>query len=408
MLIVAYVLAFIDRQALNLLVEPLKRDLHLSDLQISLLQGPAFALFLSAAGLPLGRLIDRARRLAVLSAGVAAWSVAAAACGLAPAYPILLLCRIGVGAGEAVMTPSAYSLIGDWFSPARQGLAAGIYSMGAYLGSGLALIGGGALVSYSQAGGPSGWRMAFLLTGALGLPVALWIASLREPARRGGEQARPSLREAVAWFKGPAGTAAGVVNAAVALAAMASYALSDWVPSVLIRHLHLAPRQAGTGFGLVVVTAGVLGTLSAGIVGDALRRRGLKDGRLLALAGASLLAAPLAAAAPLASSPATAFALLWPLVFLVTFAVGSGPASLQEITPGRLRGLQHALAVLAVNLFGLGLGPPLVALVTDAVLRDETRVALALAWTAPVMLALSAAAAWLGRAAYRKAVPAGA
>jgi MFS family permease len=403
-LVLAYVLAFVDRQVLNLLVEPLKRELGLSDLQVSLLQGPAFALFLSAAGLPLGRLIDRARRLTVLTLGVAAWSLAAAACGLAPTYLVLLACRIGVGAGEAVMTPSAYSLIGDWFRKERQGLAAGLYSMGAYLGSGLALIGGGALVSASEAGGASGWRLAFLATGVLGLPVALWVASLREPERGGPTRRPPPWREAVAWVKGPAGAAAGVVNAAVALAAMASYALAAWIPSTLIRRFHLPAKEAGLGFGLVVVTAGVPGTLLAGVVGDALRARGVRDGRLKVLAAASLIATPFAAAAPIAPSPGRALALLWPLVFLATVAVGSGPASLQDVTPARLRGVQHALAVLAVNLFGLGLGPPLVALVTDAVLRDEAKVGLALASTTPVMLGLSAVAAWFGRNLYRRAL----
>ncbi len=407
-LVVAYVLAFVDRQILNLLVEPLKHDLSLSDLQISLLQGPAFALFLSLGGLPIGRLIDRKRRITVLSIGIASWSVAAAACGLAPTYPVLLLCRIGVGVGEASMTPSAYSLIGDWFTRQRQGLAAGVYSMGAYLGSGLALIGGGALVArvHASANSIPGWRFAFLAVGAIGLPIALWVATLREPVR-GLDAARPdapSWPEAVAWFKGPSGLAAGVVNLSVALAAMASYALSAWIPSTLIRTFHLSPKQVGMAFGLTVVTAGMAGTFSTGLLGDALRRRGIRDGRLLALAGASILATPLAVLAPVAANPRLVMTMLWPLVFLITFAVGSGPASLQDITPGRLRGVQHAIAVLAVALLGLGLGPPLVAIVTDLVLHDEMQVGRALSIVMPVALVLSAASAILGRTAYRKAL----
>lgn len=408
-LIVAYILAFIDRQVLNLLVEPLKHDLGLSDLQVGLLQGPAFGLCLALAGLPIGRLVDTRRRVTVLAVGVAVWSLMAAGCGLAPGYAMLLACRIGVGAGEATMTPSAYSLIGDWFSPRRQGVAAGLYSMGAYVGGGLALILGGALLKHLPASEATpAWRLAFLATAAAGVPVALWVATMREPLRRDAASTTvaPTLREARAWFAGPGGRGALAVNAAVTFAAMASYAISAWTPSALIRAFHLAPHAVGLRFGLTVITAGVAGSLSAGFVGDALRARGLRDGRLWTLGLAALLAIPLAASATRAPSPDQVFLLLWPLIFLVTMAVGSGPASLQEITPARMRGLQHALAVLAVNLIGLGLGSPIVAAVTDLVLRDEAKVGQALALAAPVMLALSAVCALVGRAAYRRALPA--
>ncbi|WP_343699005.1 MFS transporter [Caulobacter sp.] len=408
-LIVAYVLAFIDRQVLNLLVEPLKRDLGLSDLQVSLLQGPAFGFCLALAGLPIGRLVDTRRRVSVLCIGVAIWSLMAAGCGLAPGYAMLLACRIGVGAGEATMAPSAYSLIGDWFSPRRQGVAAGFYSMGAYVGGGLALILGGALLKHLPASQAlPAWRLAFLATAAAGIPVALWVAALREPPRREAEPTKtaPSWRQARAWFAGAGGKGALAVNAAVTFAAMASYSISAWTPSALIRTFHLAPHAVGLGVGLTVITAGVAGSLSAGFVGDALRARGLRDGRLWTLGLAALLAIPLAASATRAASPDLTFILLWPLIFLVTMAVGSGPASLQEITPARMRGLQHALAVLAVNLIGLGLGPPIVAAITDIVFRQEARVGQALALAAPVMLALSATCALFGRAAYRRALPA--
>lgn len=407
-LIVAYVLAFIDRQILNLLVEPLKHDLGLSDLQVSLLQGPAFGLCLALAGLPIGRLVDTHRRVTVLAIGVAVWSLMAAGCGLAPGYAMLLACRIGVGTGEAAMTPSAYSLIGDWFSPKRQGVAAGFYSMGAYVGGGLALILGGVLLKALPASdGMAAWRLAFLATAAAGIPVALWVATLCEPSRSDASPSKtpPSWREARTWFAGAGGRGALAVNTAVTFAAMASYAISAWTPSALIRAFHLAPHAVGLRFGLTMITAGVAGSLSAGFIGDALRARGVRDGRLWALGLAAMAAIPLAASATRAASPDLTFILLWPLIFLVTMAVGCGPASLQEITPVRMRGLQHALAVLAVNLFGLGLGPPVVAAITDLFLHDDVRVGHALAMAAPVMLALSATCALQGRAAYRRALP---
>ncbi len=412
-LLAAYVLAFVDRQLLNLLVEPLKRNLHLSDLQVSLLQGPAFALFLALAGLPIGGLVDARRRVGVLGAGVGVWSLATAACGIAPGFLPLLLARIGVGAGEAAMTPTAYSLIGDLFSRRRTGAAIGVYSMGPYVGGGLALIGGGSLLAALPKGGVDlpllgatpAWRAAFLTVGALGLPMAVWVASLREPARRGGGDSAPGRRETATFFRARGGAIAGV-NAAVVFAAMTTYALSAWVPSALIRRFVMSPAEAGRGFGLVVLVAGMAGALSAGLLGDALRRRGMADGRLRLLAGAAVLAVPLAATAPVAATPTLALRLLAPLVYLVTLAVSCGPALLQEITPNRLRGVQHALAVLAVNLFGLGLGPPLVALVTDQGLHDERQLGTALAMITPVMLALAAAVAMLATPAYRRAVAA--
>ena len=201
-LILAYVLAFLDRQVLNLLVEPMKRDLGLSDTQVSLLQGLSFALFLSIGGLPVGRLIDSRRRLTVLSAGIAVWSAMTVGCGLARGYLQLLLCRIGVGAGEAAMTPSAYSLIGDYFPPRRLGLAMGLYSMGAYVGAGLAMVIGAAAVAGAARGvvdlpllgAIPAWQVVFLAVGLPGFVVAAWVAFLREPRRRapGRASARPA------------------------------------------------------------------------------------------------------------------------------------------------------------------------------------------------------------------------
>lgn len=410
-LLTAYVLAFADRQVLNLLAQPIKRELGLGDFQFSLLQGPAFALLLAGAGLPIGRLIDRRRRVTLLTGGVAFWSVATAACGLASGFGALLAGRVGVGAGEAVMTPGAYSLIGDAASPRRLGRAIGLYAMGPYLGSGLALVGGGALVGLLPVDGArlpgevllAPWRAAFLALAAAGAPVALWLALTREPARRGADAEPPPRREVLAWL-GRRGWAVAGVNGAVVFAAMATYALSAWIPALLMRRFGATVAEAGRDFGLLVMICGAGGALAAGALGDLARERGRTDGRLRVLAAAAAVAVPFAALAPVAPSRPLALALLAPLLFLATLAVSSGPASLQEITPNRMRGVQHAVAVLAVNLIGLSLGPPLVALVTEGLLHDERRLGLALAVTTPVMLAVSAAVARLAAGPYRRAV----
>ncbi len=408
-LMVAYVLAFLDRQILNLLVEPIKRDLHLSDVEVSLLQGLAFALFLSVGGLPVGRLIDTRRRITVLAAGITVWSLLTGACGLARSFVQLLLCRIGVGIGEAAMTPSAYSLLGDYFQARRLGLAMGIFSMGSYLGSGLALVLGGLVIGLVPRGDLvlpvigvlHGWQAPFLVIGPAGLLVALWLATLREPQRTGPlGAARPDWADVGGYFRRNRRSLV-CVNLAVGFANMTLYGFTAWSPSLLIRTFHAAPSQVGVWLGLPLMVFGAAGTLCAGLIGDVLRARRLENGRVWVMAAAAAAAAPLALAEPLMPTLAAAGALTGPLIFLTALSIGSGPATLQEITPNRMRGIQHALAVLAANLLGLGFGPTVIALVTDYGLHDERWIGLALAIALPAMLAVSAACAAAALEPYR-------
>ncbi|WP_044559049.1 MFS transporter [Azospirillum sp. B4] len=396
-LVLAYVLAFVDRQILSLLAVPMKADLGLSDLQVSLLQGLSFALFLSIGGLPIGRLIDRRRRTRVLAAGIAAWSLFTAACGLVRSFPILFLARVGVGFGEAVMTPAAYSLIGDLFRGRRLGLAIGLYNMGPYLGAGLALIMGGLVLHHlppdvvlPMVGALRGWQVIFLLLGPLGLLMALWVASLREPARTGpGAQVVPDWAEIRAYYRAH-GVSAFTVNLAGTCAAMSLYSLGAWAPSLLVRVHHMTPLAIGQGLGWRIMAFGAGGALLAGIIGDALRRRGLAPGRLVVMVCGAVAAGLLLYPALRAPDGTTALSWLGPLIGCMTVAIGSSPATLQEITPNRLRGVQHAAAVLVATLLGLGAGPSVVALVTDKVLRDESRLDLSLLLTLPAMLGLCA------------------
>jgi MFS family permease len=413
-LFVAYVFAFIDRQALNLLVEPIKRDLQLDDVQASLLQGLAFAIFLSVGAFPAGRLVDTGRRTGVLGGGLAAWSAMTAVCGLARGFAPLLGARIGVGVGEAAMTPSAYSLIGDYFPPRRLGLAIGVFSTGAYLGSGLALLFGAAVIGAVPRGGVTlpllgpvhGWQLTFLLIGAAGFPAALWVASLREPPRRrSGPLEAPPLAEALAWFAGR-WRAILLCNLAVGFAAMTAYAILAWYPSLLMRAFGLPTREVGMMLGPIVMFGGAGGTFAAGLVGDALRKR-WTDGRLRVMLISALVAAPLVALSALAGRPVELLALLAPALFTVTLVVGSGPAILQEITPNRMVGLQHALAVFVGNVLGLGLGPTAIALITDHVLRDERRLGTALAIGLPIMMLISASCALAAARPYRDAAASG-
>jgi MFS family permease len=407
-LMTAYVLAFIDRQTLNLFVEPIKHDLALSDTEVSLLQGFSFAIILSLAGLPIGRLIDSRRRTTLLAIGILFWSVMTAGCGLARSFVHLLLCRIGVGVGEATMTPSAYSLIGDYFEPRRLGLVAGIYSIGAYTGTGLALIFGGAIAASVSPAGLSipwlgsvhGWQLAFLVVGPLGLLVALWMSTLREPQRTGKDtRSAPDWTEVRSYFRANRASLT-LVNLTVGFNSMTTYALLAWTPSFLIRTFHMTPAQVGYRMGLLIMLCGGAGTLCAGLAGDALKQRGLSAGRLLVMLTATVCGIPLTVATALSASASGALLWVAPLLFCLGLSVGSGPATLQEITPNRMRGLQHALAVLAANILGLGFGPTVVALVTDYVIGDPRGVGSSLAITLPTMAGLAAICAALALRPY--------
>ncbi|WP_198665848.1 MULTISPECIES: MFS transporter [unclassified Sphingomonas] len=413
MLLLAYVVAFVDRQILNLLVEPIRRDTGLTDVEISLLQGLSFAIFVSVGGLPIGRLVDTRRRTALLAIGIAGWSLCTGAFGLAGSFAGMLLARIGVGVGEATMTPSAYSLIGDYVSDRRLGLAAAIYGLGPFAGSGLALLLGAAVLRLLPAdgfvvpliGSIHSWQMIFLLLVPVGLLVAIWVASLREPPRRLATPEPPDKAAIKHYFAQHGATIAGV-NAATGFGAMATYALLAWAPALLSRRYGLSTAEAGERLGLVLITACCAGVLLAGQLGDVLRRRGHAGGRLIVLGGALLGAIPLAAWVP--SAP-TANAFLWratPLYFLLAAAIGSGPATLQEITPNQMRGVQHAIAVLIASLFGLGLGPTAVAVTTEHVLGSSARLGDALMILLPLMLTVALAATLLTIRSYARTLAA--
>jgi Arabinose efflux permease len=193
-LLSAFVLSFIDRQIINLLVDPIRRDLVISDTQLSLLMGMAFALFYTVCGIPLGRVADTRSRRGLIAVGILFWSAATALCGVAKLYWHFLIGRIGVAVGEATLTPAAYSMIADSFPPERRSTAVSVYSMGIYLGSGIAFLLGGIVIKFASAQGNvelpvvgelRPWQMIFLILGATGVAFSLLLLAIREPVRQG-------------------------------------------------------------------------------------------------------------------------------------------------------------------------------------------------------------------------------
>jgi MFS family permease len=197
-LFVVYVLNFVDRQIISILAEDIKRDLHLQDADLGFLYGTAFGVFYALFGIPLGRLADNWHRVRLMTVGLALWSTMTALSGFSRSGGMLAGARIGVGVGEATASPGAYSLISDWFPRRLRATALAIYSAGLYVGGGLSLGIGGLIVkrwndAYPQGGplGLHGWQAAFLIVGIPGLVVALWISTLREPARGASEGLAP-------------------------------------------------------------------------------------------------------------------------------------------------------------------------------------------------------------------------
>ena len=205
-LLAAYAVAFIDRQILTLLVEPIQRDLEITDTQFSLLSGLAFTLFYTLMGIPLGWLADRGSRRKLILVSVLFWSAMTAACGMAKSFGMLFLARIGVGVGEAGLSPAAFSMIADSFPPEKRSRALSLYAMGAVAGVGLALIIGGAVIGWASTAPPvvlpilgelRTWQLAFLLVSLPGPVLAIAVWALREPKRQELAKASASVSEAL-------------------------------------------------------------------------------------------------------------------------------------------------------------------------------------------------------------------
>jgi len=406
-LVVAYTLSFIDRQILSLLVGPIKRDLGINDTGMSLLQGAAFAVLYSFLGVPIGRLVDSRRRVTIVAVGVFVWSVMTALCGVARNFWWLFAARVGVGIGEATLSPSAYSMISDFFPPKRLGTALGIYSMGVYIGAGLALVIGAEVIRLLSdtanvvlpiVGEVHSWQLVFFAVGLPGVIAALWVATLKEPARRGfrtlARQADGSLKpvappwSAVWSYLRDNRRTLTLQYLASAMAAMTAYGIGAWVPSFFIRTYGWSPVEAGRDYGLIIAVLGTLGVACGGVLADFLAAR-FRSGRMMVLVLSPVLTLPFLIAYPLAGDARLSLLLVGFATFFGTLPTGAGASSLQEIIPNQMRGLFSALLIFVVNLLGLGLGPTAIAAFTDYVLHDESQLLYSLAIVPTSILVIS-------------------
>jgi MFS family permease len=379
-LFLVWFMAYLDRQILTLLLPSLKADLGVSDTQVSLIQGIAFASVYSVAGLPLGWIADRTNRRNLILVGLVFWSLATVACGLAQDIWQLAAARMAVGLGEACLAPASVSLMADYFRPAHRGRAMGVMQSGTPIGSAAALFLGGLLLTTLAHGGfqdlvPAGWapwKVVFVAMGAPGLVVALLVATLREPVRR--------ERAETIEGAGPSGLAAFIRQKYPALALLFAvyscifilgYGVSSWAPTVLMRIYGLEPHAAGALYGTMLLLCSGTASICSGLLSDRLVRRWPLGGRTmipLILLPIDIIALVVFTFAP---GVGVVIAALAVMTFTTNFSASSSYPALQDLVPNRLRGQVVAMLLLVGNLLGLGCGPTLVALITDRVFGDE-------------------------------------
>jgi MFS family permease len=377
----AALLSYTDRQILSLLVDPIRADMRISDTQVGVLQGVAFAIIYSFAGLPLGRLADMTQRRAVILAGVGLWSIGTLLCGFAGSFAMLFAGRLVVGIGEAALAPAALSMISDMFPIQRRGLAIGVFTMGMAVGGGVAIAVGGAVLGLAQAGVFAGvpllaslasWRTVLVLLGLCGVPLLLLLASIREPRRQDvivlADAERQGRPDAAAQLKGVSGALVPIV-VGCALMSVGDFALLSWSPSLLGRRFGIAPDRIGLTLGPMIVVAGALAALGAGALGDYCAKRGGPAARLRLGMVCALLASPFALLAFAGSSGQVLAAVgLWYL-FSTTAGV-IGMTALQEIVPNRVRGLSASFIAFGNIMVGLGGGATLTGFLTDHLFGD--------------------------------------
>lgn len=366
-LLIVYIFNFIDRQIVNILAEPIRIELGLSDTEIGLMTGLAFALFYTVLGLPIARFSDRSttNRPWLIGGALAIWSAMTALCGMAQNFVQLLLARIGVGIGEAGCTPPAHSLIADLVEPAKRASALAFYALGIPIGTLLGMLIGGLLADMV------GWRNAFLIVGLPGVILALIVfVTLKDPRRTGMMQqastgqptAQMPMKEALkAMFSSRAFV---LLVAAGSAAAFLAYGKVTWITIFFQRTHGLTPGEVGFWFGLVNGAAGIAGTFLGGYLAD---RYGSKNRRhvLTAPAIGMVVTIPFALLAFMTDNWVQALFLLVVPTICNSLYYGPTYSSVQGLVPLRARAIAAAVLLFFQNLIGLGLGPLFFGILSD-------------------------------------------
>lgn len=401
-----HLLSFVDRFVMSLVLEPIRRQMALSDTQLGLLVGFGFVLLYSVVGVPLGWAADRINRRNLIAAGILVWSLATAACAFAADFAGLFAARAVVGFGEAALVPAAMSLIAAYFPRRVLARAVSIFTMGASLGKTTAFLGGGALLAVLPPfvivpllGVFVPWQMLFLVAAAPGLVLVALFFTIREPARSSAPTAARS--GAGPWLRAHAGAYALHIGAAIC-SIMLIQIFGNWSASLFVRLHGFSVHQAGFVIGTVTLCAGPFGHFSGGWLTDRLQRNDVAGAPLVTIACslvASALAATLLYLAPSVPAAVAAFALL---MFVVASAAAPCLAGVQTLSPPAVRGVCTSIYMCVMTLIAVGLGPTFIGVASDVLFGGGKGLGTALVGTTVLVAAIGTVLALLGRRRFQR------
>jgi MFS family permease len=418
-LTLALLVATIDRGVLSVLVEYIKRDLHVTDTEFSILSGFGFVFFYAFLGLPIARLADCHSRRLIIGIGIAFWSVMTALGGIAQSYQQLFWARAAVGAGESSFAPATYSILTDYFPREKLPMAISLLSIGFVCGGGFALVAGGAALQAAVALGPvvlplvgalRSWQWVFFLVGIPGLIIALLMATVAEPARRGllpgvgGPAPNKVPIRVVGHFLVEQWRTFLPIFASMGIKTLLAFGAALWTPAFFVRTYSWPMSLSGYWLGLVAVAVSPVGLLLGGWLAEWYSRRGFDDANLRVLQFATIAVVPTSILYPLMSTPGAALALYGLNLFFASVGIGPGNAALQIVTPNQMRGQIRALFQLVFNLVGYAVGPLFVALFTDYVFHADSAIRYSLSAAAAITGPVAVALTWWGMKPYARSV----
>ena len=370
---------------MSVLIGPIRQDFNISDFQYSLLHGFAFSMFYITLGLPIARLADKYPRFNIISIGVLLWSFMTCICGFTKNFFSLFLARMGVGVGEAALSPAAFSILSDIYPKEKLPQATAIYSLGITIGGGLAYILGGIVYEYFATvdldaflffSSLQPWQMTFFAVGLPGFLIALCLKCLPEPPRTLNqnpsytEENHSSLLDVLEFFKSNWQVYIGIIGS-MALMSVLGYGIMAWYPELLIRIYNIDRSIAGSHFGLVFIVAGSAGALLGGWFCSRLISRGVIDAPVRIIICVSILWAIPTLIAPFSNSSELAMIMAWPIVFFLNSYFGIGVSAIVLATPHDMRAQASAILLFFTNLFGLTFGPTAVAILTDFIFGGD-------------------------------------
>jgi MFS family permease len=404
---------------LTLLVGPVKRDLHLTDLQLSYLLGFSTVLFYVLVGIPAARLVDRLNRKWLMTGAVLIWSLMTGLCGAAQNFWQFFAARFGIGAGESINGPLSYSLLADYFPPDKLPRGMAIYSAGYTGGIGVSLLLGAFMIHILNGlptielpllGVVRDWQAVLLLTGLLGLPIALLVARLREPKRRGlglpvlGSKHRGATLREVLLYLCRNWRLYGPIFLGLSLTSLHMAGIGVWSAAFYGRTYQWEPAKVGLYSGLVNLGLMLPSLTGAILVNDLFRKRGHADTNMRVIAIGYSLAAPMMVLSPLMPSAWLALAVNGLGAAFMTLSVPSLNSAIQVITPNEMRGQLTALYLFIIFAVGAGLGPTYIAFMTEVVWGDASLLRFAISTSAAILFPAAALLYWIGIRPYREKI----